>query len=133
MNQQDFGPSFSVVVTTVDGAWTVRSYADDFDDIDTSITQVRNLRSESAAFAMLCIDDDYFVLVRPTPGGVRLLLSDATMAVDDDFAASVLDRLDIDVPDIDVDELGSSLHLDPEAIAEELGFDEEFLDATGLD
>ncbi|ERS42322.1 tRNA adenosine deaminase-associated protein [Corynebacterium pseudodiphtheriticum] len=164
MNQQDFGPSFSVVVTTVDGAWTVRSYADDFDDIDTSITQVRNLRSESAAFAMLCVDDDYFVLVRPTPGGVRLLLSDATMAVDDDFAASVLDRMDIDVPDIAVEELDEiegwadgdfailadlgvseqmlevmtdNLDESPSdqlvRIAEELGFDEEFLDVTGLD
>lgn len=164
MNQQDFGPSFSVVVTTVDGAWTVRSYADDFDDIAESIAQVRNLRSESAAFAMLCIDDDYFVLVRPTPCGVRLLLSDATMAVDDDFAASVLDRLDIDVPDIALEELDeiegwadgdfdilADLGLSEQMlevmtdnldespsdqlvrIAEELGFDEEFLDVTGLD
>ncbi len=31
------------------------------------------------------MDDDYFVVVRPVPGDVRMLISDATYA-DEDFA-----------------------------------------------
>lgn len=48
---------------------------------------------------MLSIEDDYFVLVRPTPQGVKLLISDATAATEDDFAAEILDELDADQPD----------------------------------
>lgn len=93
--------AFAVTVTTVDGAWQVREYRDDFSSVDTAINKVRGLRAESAAFALLCVDDDYFVIVRPVPGNVRLFLSDATMAVDDDFAAEVLERQGLDIPDID--------------------------------
>lgn len=96
--------NFAVTVTRADSGWQVRRFSDDFDSIETSIRAVRNLRSESAAFAMLCVDDDYFVLVRPTPRGVRLLLSDATAAPEDDFAAEILDELDIDVDEIDADD-----------------------------
>ena len=39
------------------------------------------------------------------PGGVRVLLSDATAAVTDDIAADVVDELDEDIPDLDEDEL----------------------------
>ncbi len=58
------------------------------------------MRAESAAFALLCVDDEYFVIVRPTPSGVRLFLSDASMGAVDDFAASILEELDVEVPDI---------------------------------
>ena len=51
------------------------------------------------------MDDDYFVIVRPTPNGVQALVSDATMAVDDDFAAEILTELDAEIPDLDPDEL----------------------------
>ena len=43
--------------------------------------------------------------MRPGPSRTRVLISDATMAVDDDFAAEVLDTAGIDIPDIDPDEL----------------------------
>ncbi len=97
--------TFAVTVTAVDGAWDVREFDDRFTSLATSIKKVRSLRAESAAFAFLCVDDDYFVIVRPVPGNVRLFLSDATMAVDDDFAAEILERSGIDIPDIDPDDL----------------------------
>ena len=97
--------SFAVTVTRTDGQWQVKPFADDFEDINTSINAVRSLRSEGAAFALLCVDDDYFVIVRPVPGDVRMLLSDATMAVDDDFAADFLELRGLDIPDIDPEDL----------------------------
>ncbi|MCQ9344197.1 tRNA adenosine deaminase-associated protein [Corynebacterium sp. 153RC1] len=92
---------FAVTVARVEGAWQVRPFEDDFTNVRTSVNAVRNLRSEGAAFALLCVDNDYFVIVRPTPTRVQFLLSDATAAAEDDFAADILDELDVDIPDAD--------------------------------
>ncbi|MEX3516975.1 tRNA adenosine deaminase-associated protein [Corynebacterium camporealensis] len=96
--------SFAVTVARNEGQWQVREYNDDFETIDTAIAAVRSLRSEGAAFALLCVEDEYFVAVRPVPDGVRLLISDATYALDDDFAEDILDTADLDFPDDDDDE-----------------------------
>lgn len=101
----DEGYSFAVTVARTETHWDVRAFEDDFVDPQNSIATVRGLRAQGAAFALLCVDDDYFVIVRPVPGGVRVLVSDATMAVDDDFAADFLELRDIEIPDIDPDEL----------------------------
>ena len=97
--------SFAVTVARDEGHWLVRSFDDEFTDINTSINAVRSLRSTGAAFALLSVEDDYFVAVRPVPGGVRMLLSDATFAVEDDFAADFLELRDIELPDIDPEDL----------------------------
>ncbi|GAA3354367.1 hypothetical protein GCM10020366_10900 [Saccharopolyspora gregorii] len=54
---------------------------------------------------MCNVDDEFFVLIRPIPGGVDLLLSDAAAALDYDIAADVLDLLRADAPDEDDDEV----------------------------
>lgn len=88
MENEGTGVSFAVTVARGENAWQVRSFRDEFTDPQVAVDAVRNLRSEGAAFAMLCVDDDYFVIVRPHPARDMFLLSDATMAVDDDFAAT---------------------------------------------
>ncbi len=54
-------------------------------------------------FGLLAVDDEFFVIIRPTPGGASLLLSDAAAALDYDIAADVLDLLRADAPDDDDD------------------------------
>ncbi|AIG63434.1 hypothetical protein CATYP_00520 [Corynebacterium atypicum] len=103
--EDEFFANFAVTVTLVDGQWLVHEFADDFTGLDASLRAVRALRSEGPAFALLCVDDDYFLIVRPSPTRTRLLLSDATAAVDDDIAADALDELGIEVPDLSDDEL----------------------------
>ena len=49
------------------------------------------------AVRILDVDDEFFVIVRPAPSGARLLLSDATAALDYDIAADVLEKLDADL------------------------------------
>ncbi len=44
------------------------------------------------------------MIVRPAPAGTRLLLSDATAALDYDIAAEVLDKLDSDIDDEDLED-----------------------------
>lgn len=63
------------------------------------ITGLRRVATEGAVFGLVCIEDEFFVVLRPIPGGVSLLLSDATAALDFDLAADVLDLLHVETPD----------------------------------
>ena len=67
-------------------------------------TELRELRSAGAVFGLLDVDDEFFVIVRPAPSGTRLLLSDATAALDYDIAAEVLDNLDADISPDDLED-----------------------------
>lgn len=158
---QDFPDGYAVTVERTGSAWRVREFDDDFSDLSTSITAVRKLRAEGPAFALLNVEEDYLVIVRPGPSQTRVLISDATMAVDDDFAADILDEAGAEIPDIDPDELDNvdawadgdfdiladlglseeqmSILLDDDAdpadlaqsIADELGFGDELDDVVG--
>jgi putative tRNA adenosine deaminase-associated protein len=72
-------------------------------ELDAAITELRRIRSTGAVFGLLAVDDEFFILLRPTPGGVALVLSDAAAALDYDVAADVLDLLRVDAPDEDDD------------------------------
>ena len=157
---QDYTDGYAVTVAQTDGRWQVREFDDDFTDLSTSVSAVRKLRAEGASFALLNVEEDYLVIVRPGPSRVRYLISDATMAVDDDFAAEICDEADVEIPDIDPDELDNvdgwadgdfdiladlglseerlSILLDDDAdpadlaqtIADELGFGDELADVV---
>ena len=93
---------WAVAVTREEGRWHATAMdRESLTDLDTAITALRALRSTGAVLGLLDVDDEFFVLVRPTPGGVALLLSDAAAALDYDVAADVLDLLRVDVPDED--------------------------------
>lgn len=67
-------------------------------------TELRELRSAGAVFGLLDIDEEFFVILRPAPAGTRLLLSDATAALDYDIADEVLDKLDADIDAEDLED-----------------------------
>ncbi|WP_026919501.1 tRNA adenosine deaminase-associated protein [Gordonia shandongensis] len=97
---------FAVAVVREDTGWKVSALAPTaLDDLSDAETQLRELRAAGAVFGLLDVDDEFFVIVRPSPGGARLLVSDATAAIDYDIAADVLDELHVDIPDLDPDEL----------------------------
>ncbi|MGU3290977.1 tRNA adenosine deaminase-associated protein [Williamsia sp. M5A3_1d] len=97
---------FAVAVVREEGKWTVSAMDNaaltSLDDAEKSLKQ---MRSAGAVFGLLDVDDEFFVVIRPSPSGSRLLVSDATAAIDYDIAADVLDAINIDVPDIDSDDL----------------------------
>lgn len=106
MSEQEPVGGFAVAVVREDGRWRC-SLMDRtaLTELDSAITELRKLRSTGAVFGLLAVDDEFFVLVRPGPGGVSLLLSDAAAALDYDVAADVLDLLRADPPDDDDDEI----------------------------
>jgi putative tRNA adenosine deaminase-associated protein len=97
---------FAISVVREDGRWRcARMDEAALGELDAAITELRQIRSTGAIFGMLAVDDEFFVLLRPAPGGVSLLLSDAAAALDYDVAADVLDLLRVDPPDEDDDEV----------------------------
>ena len=97
---------FAVAVVRDESGWKVTAMKPSaLSDLEDAETQLRELRSAGAVFGLLDVDDEFFVILRPGPAGHRLLLSDATAAIDYDLAADVLDELNIEVPDLDDDEL----------------------------
>jgi putative tRNA adenosine deaminase-associated protein len=93
---------FGVAVTREDTTWRCSLLAPELlDDLDGVITGLRRVATSGPVFAMLAIDDEFFVIVRPVPGGATLLLSDATAGLDYDIAADVLDLLQVQVPEDD--------------------------------
>lgn len=129
MDDGAFEDGYAVTVARHDGGWSVAEFDDNFERASTSVDAVRGLRSEGAAFALLNVEEEYLVIVRPGPSRVRVLISDATMAVDDDFAADLLDLAGIDIPDIDPDELDNvDGWADGDfAILEDVGLSEQLL------
>jgi putative tRNA adenosine deaminase-associated protein len=100
----DTPDGFAVAVVREDGKWrcsAMRSAA--LYSLAAAETELRELRSAGAVFGLLDIDDEFFVIVRPAPAGTRLLLSDATAALDYDIAAEVLEKLDNDISEEDLD------------------------------
>ena len=67
-------------------------------------TELRELRSAGAVFGLLDVDDEFFIIVRPAPAGTRLLLSDATAALDYDIANEALDKLAVDIATDDLED-----------------------------
>jgi putative tRNA adenosine deaminase-associated protein len=93
---------FAVSVVREDGRWRCARMDDGaLGELDAAITELRQIRSTGAVFGLLAVDDEFFILLRPTPGGVALVLSDAAAALDYDVAADVLDLLRVDAPDED--------------------------------
>ena len=91
----DIPDGFGVAVVREDGKWrcsAMRPAA--LNSLTAAETELRELRSAGAVFGLLDVDDEFFVIVRPAPAGTRLLLSDATAALDYDIAAEALEKLD---------------------------------------
>ncbi|GAA1085296.1 tRNA adenosine deaminase-associated protein [Tsukamurella spumae] len=97
---------YAVAVTREETAWTVHLLdPGSLGSIAKAEEEIKALRVTGAVFGLLNVDDEYFVVVRPGPSGTRLLLSDATAAVFDELAEQALERLNVEVPDIDPEEI----------------------------
>lgn len=97
---------FAVAVVREEANWKVTPLSEAaLSSLSAAEHELRTLRSSGAVFGLLDVDDEFFIILRPGPTGSRILLSDATAAIDYDIAADVLEELNIEIPDIDPDEL----------------------------
>ena len=102
----DVPDGFGVAVVREEGKWHCSAMAaKSLTSLSAAETELRELRSAGAVFGLLDVDDEFFVILRPAPSGTRLLLSDATAALDYDIAAEVLDNLDADIDPEDLEDV----------------------------
>ena len=96
---------FAVAVVREGVAWRCSPLsAQALTSLAAAETELRELRSAGAVFGLLDVDDEFFLIVRPAPSGTRLLLSDATAALDYDIAAEALEKLDADIATEDLED-----------------------------
>ncbi|MFE5288145.1 tRNA adenosine deaminase-associated protein [Nocardia sp. NPDC056611] len=97
---------FAVAVVREEANWKVTSLSDaSLTSLSAAEDELRALRSSGAVFGLIDVDDEFFIILRPGPTGSRILISDATAAIDYDIAVDVLEELNVEVPDIDPDEI----------------------------
>lgn len=97
---------FAVAVVRDETAWRVTALdASALTNLADAERQIRDMRAAGAVFGLLDIDDEFFIVLRPSPSGTRLLISDATAGIDYDVAADALEALNVEIPDINPDEL----------------------------
>jgi len=102
MSEQEPVPGFAIAAVREDGRWRCTPLPDDaLRGVDEAATELRKLRSTGAAVGLLGVDDQFFMVLRPNPTGVSLLLSDGAAALDYDIAADALDQLRVDAPEDD--------------------------------
>lgn len=95
----------AVIVVREDGKWRCSLIDDEvIDDLQAVLTALRRVSAFGPVFAMVAVDDEFFVIVRLVPGGASLLLSDVYAGLDYDLAADVLEMLQASVPEFDVPE-----------------------------
>lgn len=116
---------FAIAAVLEDGRWRCTVLDEDvLSELGAAVDALGKLRSTGAVFGMLAVDDEFFILLRPSPQGTRAVLSDTAAALDYDVAADVLDQLSAEPPEEDDEEIWPSGEL---GMLADLGLPEEEL------
>jgi putative tRNA adenosine deaminase-associated protein len=99
------GVDFALVAYREEGLWQVQEVEDaKAADLDEFAVELRRYHGDGGSLGLVSIDEDFFLLVRVLGAEVRLLLSDVTAATDWPIARSVVEHLDLPLPDDDEDQ-----------------------------
>ena len=152
------GVDFALVAYREENVWRIAPIADDrLHDLESLTAELRRWPGDFGSLGLVSIDEDFFVLVRVAGASTRVLLSDVTAATEWPLARSVVEALEIPMPEDDDDQLpagdlaivadlglaamdmGAMLDdydLYPDeilgSIADKLGFGSQFEDALGV-
>ena len=94
------GVDFALVAYREDSVWQLQELdPKKAADLDAFATELRRYPGEAGTLGLVSIDEDFFLMVRVLGAEVRILLSDVTAATDWPIARSVVDRLELPLPD----------------------------------
>jgi|tagenome__1003787_1003787.scaffolds.fasta_scaffold20458926_2 putative tRNA adenosine deaminase-associated protein len=95
---------FAIAAYRDDGEWTVSTLpAHTTGSLEGLIRTLAQLPSEVGTIGMISVEEDFFVLARVSGSHTRLLLSDVGAATESPLAMSVIDHLELPLPDDDDD------------------------------
>jgi len=105
--EDDAVDGFAITASRESGVWRCGVLPPAvLESVESCIRATRQQHGDGGALGLVNISDEFFVVIRAAGGGdqVRLLLSDAAAALEWDFAADVVQRLDEVVEDDIADE-----------------------------
>jgi len=99
------GVDFALVAYREEGVWQVQE-VDDLTaaDLDRFATELRRYPGDGGSLGLVSVDEDFFLMVRVLGPDTRLLLSDVTAATDWPIARSVVEHLELPLPDDEEDQ-----------------------------
>ena len=96
---------FAVAAYREEGRWIVATLpARVATTHDHLVAALRQLPGEGGVFGFASVDDEFFVIVRSAPGGVRGLVSDGMAILDWSLAEEVADAIGLDWDEDDLEE-----------------------------
>ncbi len=99
------GVDFALAAYREEGVWQVQELdPEKAADLDGFSAELRRYPGDGGSLGLVSIDEDFFLLVRVLGAEVRLLLSDVTAATDWPIARSVVDHLELPLPDDEEDQ-----------------------------
>ena len=94
------GVDFALVVYREEGVWQLQELdPDKVADIDTFADELRRYPGDGGSLGLVSVDEDFFLMVRVLGARTKLLLSDITAANDWPIARSVVEHLDLPLPE----------------------------------
>ena len=99
------GVDFALVAYREEGVWQVEELTEDkAADLDGFAVELRRYPGDGGSLGLVSIDEDFFLLVRVLGAHTRILLSDVTAATDWPIARSVVEHLELPLPDDEDDQ-----------------------------
>lgn len=100
------GVDFALVAYREENVWHLDEISEDrLHDIDSFAAELRRYSGDFGSLGLASIDEDFFVLVRVAGDRTRVLLSDVTAATEWPIARSIVERLEIPMPDDEDEQL----------------------------
>jgi putative tRNA adenosine deaminase-associated protein len=100
------GVDFALVAYREENVWRMEEVPEDrLHDLESLTAELRRWPGDFGSLGMVSIDEDFFVLVRVAGPTTRVLLSDVTAATEWPIARSVVEELELPIPDDEDEQL----------------------------
>lgn len=100
------GVDFALVAYREENEWHVEEIAEELlHDLDSLTAELRRWPGDFGSIGLVSVDEDFFVLVRVAGPHTKVLLSDVTAATEWPIARSVVESLEIPMPEDDDEQL----------------------------
>ena len=100
------GVDFALVAYREENVWRIEEIGEDrLHDLESLTAELRRWPGDFGSLGLVSIDEDFFVLVRVAGRQTRVLLSDVTAATEWPLARSVVEELEIPMPDDEDEQL----------------------------
>jgi putative tRNA adenosine deaminase-associated protein len=120
---------FGIIAWREDGTWSVAQLTDT-DELGLIMDQlIERSRQYGGAIALVSVAEDFFIVAREIGTEMKMMISDATFALENDLAVDLLEMLDLPFPEDDDDaQTGGDVDL-----LTDLGINEMELEAIAAD